>query len=107
MKIATPSTEMIHCIADDARNRLISEAITRPITPMVRNDPTPVRSRFVTYPHRLMLANIAEVAKNARAISSPAKTRKIEAMERPMLPQNAQNNACAVEAFIEWRREFR
>ena len=67
----TPINEMAKSRPELFKKIFTKEAIIMPIKPMIKKDPKLVKSRFVVYPYRLMLAKIDAVMKNKRAMLSP------------------------------------
>ena len=67
----------------------MSEATTRPITPMIRNDPQPEMSFFVVYPHSDSPAKEIEVTRNTWAMEKPVKATKIQLSDSPMTEAKA------------------
>ena len=64
-------TEIIKSRPDEAKKILTICAIIRPKTPIIRNDPSPLKDFFVVYPYIDNPAKDAAVIKNTLTTDSP------------------------------------
>ena len=85
VKIKTPSIDKANSIPGLLRNRFMMDAMINPNSPMIRNDPIPVKSFFVVYPYRLIAPNVADVTKNVLTMLVPVYTINIEDNDNPMM----------------------